>query len=181
MAESRIRHAVDTLRFGRRGVATAGRGRCAATAAHDVAINLSLHGRALSLYAANELAETLRDAIAILADPDVRAAYDARDMWQLIDRVATLELGGARNAVRYRTMAVAGAVVIAWLAKHLERVAPASTEALLQPTDDDLVTACANWLAVRTASPVDVNGSSVEARFAGDFRPFVTALLATNR
>jgi Phage tail sheath protein subtilisin-like domain/ATPase family associated with various cellular activities (AAA)/Phage tail sheath C-terminal domain len=175
------------------------------TAARDLAINLSLHGCGLSLYAANELAVTLRDAIAILADPDVRAAYGARDMWQLIDQVATLELGDARNAVRYRTMAAAGAVVIAWLAKHLERLAPSSTAAVLelsespsasncrlgpqalsQPTDADLVIACANWLAVAAASPTDADGSSVraEAPFAGvpgDFAAFVAALLATNR
>ena len=174
------------------------------TAARDLAINLSLHGCGLSLYAANEMAVTLRDAIAIVADSDVFAAYGARDMWQLIDQVATLELGGARNGVRYRTMAAAGAVVIAWLAKHLERLASSSTvavlelsespsasncrlgpQALSQPTDADLMIACANWLAVGAASPTDADGSSVsaEAPFAGvpgDFPAFVAALLATN-
>ena len=175
------------------------------TAARDLAINLSLHGCRLSLYAANELAEAVRDAIYIVADPDLRAAYGARDMWQLIDQIATLELGGARNALRYRTMASAGAVVLAWLAKHLDRLAPSSTGAVLeqsesssafdcrlgspapsQPTDADLALACANWLAVAATSPTDVDGSSVrtEAPFAGvpdDFPVFVAALLATNR
>jgi hypothetical protein len=138
------------------------------TAARELTINLSLHGCALSLYAANELAETVRDAVGIVDDPDVRAAYGARDMWQVIDQVATLELGGARNTARYRTMADAGAVVIAWLATNLERVAPSSTgavlevsesprasdcrlspQALSEPTDADLVIACEDWLANR--------------------------------
>jgi phage tail sheath protein FI len=164
------------------------------TAARELATNLSLHGCALSLYAANELAETISDAVAIVADPDVRAAYAARDMWQVIDQVATLELGGARNTARYRAMADAGAVVIAWLAKNLERLAPSSAGAVLEvsesprafdcrlspqalsrPTDADFVIACRNWLAVAAASPTDVG------RVAGDFAAFVAALLATNR
>ena len=168
------------------------------TGGRDVAINLSLHGGGLSLYAANELAETLRDASAILADPEVRAAYGARDMWQVIDQVATLELGGARQAARYRAMATAGAVVIAWLATHLDRLATLSTDAVLelsgppsasngqalsQPGDADLVAACINWLAAAPTSATDVDESSVgaEALLAavpGDFHSVVTALLA---
>jgi uncharacterized protein len=175
------------------------------TAARELATNLSLHGNALSLYVAKELAETVRDAIDIVCDPDVRAVYGARDAWQLIDQVATLELGGARNAVRYWTTAAAGAVVIAWLAKHLERLTPSFTVAMLelsespsasncrlgpqalsQPSDADLVIACANWLAVAAASPTEVNGAPARAEvpFAGvpgDFPAFVAALLATNR
>ncbi len=135
------------------------------TPGRDLAMNISMHGSGLSLYAANELAEQVRDAVAILADPEVHAAYGARDIWQVVDRLATLELGGARNAVRYRSMATNGAVIIAWLATHLERVGPSATGhvlempgsprdssshlgpmALSRPTDAELVAACRNWL-----------------------------------
>jgi hypothetical protein len=146
------------------------------TAARKLGENLSVHGCGLSLYAATELGETIRDAIAILSDTDVRSAFGARDMWQVIDRVSTLELGGARNTARYRTMATAGAVVIAWLATHLDRLAPSSTSAMLElpesfdssglrlgaaalsePSDTDLAVACASWLAVAGESPGDVD------------------------
>ena len=51
--------------------------------ARELAVNLSLHGCALSLYAATDIGETIRDAIAILRDTDVQAAFGARDMWQV--------------------------------------------------------------------------------------------------
>jgi hypothetical protein len=120
------------------------------TAAREVVENLSVHGSPLSLYVATELGETIRDAIAILGDTDIRAAFGARDTWQVIDRVATLELGGARNTSRYSTMATAGAAVIAWLATHLDRLAPKSG-------DTELATACASWLAVAGESSGDVD------------------------
>ena len=48
-------------------------------------------------------------------------AYGARDMWQVIDQVATLELGGARNSARYRTLATCGAIITTWLAKNVDK------------------------------------------------------------
>src|SRR5207249_3525311 len=93
--------------------------------------------------------------------------YGARDMWQVIDQVAALELGGAKNSVRYRTMAASGAIIIAWLAKKSRQLASSTFEPILDiieiqnpsprsngskatadPTDYDLVNACEQWLAV---------------------------------
>ena len=39
----------------------------------------------------------LGDALAILSDRDILAAYGARDPWQLIDHLSRLELGGTRD------------------------------------------------------------------------------------
>ncbi len=147
--------------------------------ARELAVNLSLHGCALSLYAATDIGETIRDAIAILRDTDVQAAFGARDMWQVVDAVATRELGGARSAARYRTMAAAGATVIAWLATHLERLAAPSKVPMLElsesplkpgvglgatplsrPTDADLVVACARWLEAAAVAPSDAGVSA---------------------
>jgi hypothetical protein len=134
-------------------------------AARDLAINLSLHGDALSRYAADDLAETVRDAVAVLRAPDLQAVYGARDMWQVVERVATLELRRAPDTQRHRTMAASGAVAIGWLAAKLARLAPDATGAVLEPsgstsasegtgeggapwdpTDADLVVACRRWL-----------------------------------
>lgn len=135
-------------------------------AARDLAANLSLHGYGMTYFLGTELQRTIKDVIKLLSDEEIRAAYGAKDMWQVIDQVAMLELGGAKNSVRYRTMATAGAVIIAWLSTHANELArtgygvildvnavhsPTVSEGhkpTLKPTDYDLFNACEQWLAV---------------------------------
>jgi hypothetical protein len=93
-------------------------------------------------------------------------------MWQVIEQVSSLELGGSRNSVRYRTMANAGGIILRWLATHARQLTNAavtildenvlrdttaaskSRYPLQSPTDRDLVDACEQWLAV-TGTPED--------------------------
>lgn len=136
-------------------------------AGRDLAANLSLHGYGIAHFAAVDFQNQLNDAIALLSNPEVKGAYGARDMWQVIDQVASLELGGAKNSVRYRTMANAGAIIIRWLAKHANDLTGAGRRGILSPSairnpsalgsgrkalddpsDRDLVDACEQWLAV---------------------------------
>jgi hypothetical protein len=133
----------------------------------DLAQNLSLHGYGMTYFAATDLQKQIKDVITLLSDQAIRSAYGARDMWQVIDQVTALELGGTANTVRYRTMATAGAIVMAWLAKRAKRLSDSSFDAILDinvirypvppasgqkptsdPTDADLVNACEQWLAV---------------------------------
>lgn len=132
----------------------------------DLAANLSLHGYGVAYFAADDLRTQINEIIAILSSEDVKGAYGARDMWQVIDQVASLELGGARNSVRYRTMANSGAIIIRWLANNTQVLSsPGQVRILdidslrngtaapphkptLDPTDGDLVDACDQWLAV---------------------------------
>jgi hypothetical protein len=133
----------------------------------DLGANLSLHGFGVAYFAATELQEIVKDSIEILSNPDITNAYGARDMWQVVDQVATLELGGAKDSIRYRTMAQSGAVVIRWLANHADVLATAGNGPVLDveviadgaprlsgdkpttnPNDQDLVNACEQWLAV---------------------------------
>jgi len=144
-------------------------------AARDLAMNLSLHGYGMAYFMATDLQKQIRDAIKLLSDPDIKNAYGARDMWQVIDQVAALELGGSRNSVRYRTMAAAGTIILAWLAKNARELSnssfgpilnvdeirnptprPPGTKATVDPTDFDLVNACDQWLAVTGTQDVDV-------------------------
>lgn len=144
-------------------------------AARDLAMNLSLHGYGMAYFMATDLQKQIRDAIKVLSDPDIKNAYGARDMWQVIDQVAALELGGARNSVRYRTMAAAGTIILAWLAKNSRELSRSSfgpilnvdeirnptprqpnTKATVDPTDFDLVNACDQWLAVTATQDIDV-------------------------
>jgi hypothetical protein len=137
-------------------------------AARDLGANLSLHGYGIGYFAATELQTQVREIIGLLSDPDIKNAYGARDMWQVIDQVASLELGGAKNSIRYRTMATGGAIIIRWLAEHaqalvstdqiivldinqlrnLATMRPRGVKATVSPTDRDLVDACDQWLAV---------------------------------
>jgi hypothetical protein len=139
--------------------------------AHDLGGNLSVRGYGIAYFAATELQTQIKDMFAILNEPEIRAAYGARDPFQLIDQVATLELGGARDSRRYRTMANAGAIIIGWLAERagllnspgrirvldLDQIRddaprPVGTKVLAKPNDRDLVDACEQWLAVTGTS-----------------------------
>jgi hypothetical protein len=72
----------------------------------------------------------------------VDAALATRDQWQVIDQVGAMELGGAANHTRYRTMAEAGGAILEWLAQHADGSHTA------QDTDMNLLDAVEQWLAV---------------------------------
>lgn len=136
-------------------------------AGRDLAANLSLHGYGMAHFMATELQKQIKDVIKVLSDPDIKNSYGARDMWQVIDQVAALELGGSRNSVRYRTMAASSAIILGWLAKNARKLSSTSFGPILDmdeirnpppreagkkastdPTDFDMVNACEQWLAV---------------------------------
>jgi hypothetical protein len=135
-------------------------------AGRDLAANLSLYGYGVAYFAATSLQDQIKDIIEILQTDDVKGAYGARDMWQVVDQVASLELGGARNTVRYRTMAQTGATIVRWLGAHASELSAfgnvidetevrrniKSPNPMSDPTDRDLVDACEQWLAV-TGTP----------------------------
>ena len=134
-------------------------------AARDLASNLSLHGFGMTYYAALELQGEIKQMIALLDDTEIKAAYGAKDMWGVIDVVATQSLNGARTGSRYRTLATCGAIITAWLANNIEKILrpmgvlldmmdvrspmprSAGQKATSNPTDYDLVNACELWLA----------------------------------
>jgi hypothetical protein len=134
-------------------------------AARDLAVNLSLHGYGMAYHAALDLQGQIKFMVNLLGDPEIKANYGARDMWQVVDQVATLELGGAKTSSRYRTLATCGAIITAWLANNSDVIRRAGgsiidmdevrqprprmdgTKATTTPTDADLVNACELWLA----------------------------------
>jgi hypothetical protein len=136
-------------------------------AARDLAGNLSLYGYGWAYFASRELQKQINDVIRLLSDPEIESVYGARDMWQVISQVSQLELGGARNTVRYRTLATSGAIIIGWLAKNLKKLSDTTCGSILatgkigarrsrrtssglaaNPSDSDLVSACHDWLSV---------------------------------
>ena len=159
---------VDTLL--RQGIPAAIGQQQVRKAARDLALNLSAHGYGMAYYVAAELRGEINKIIKLLSDKEIMSAFGARDMWQVIDQVATLELGGARTSARYRTLANCGVIITAWLANNVNRYNQTSMVAMIDmdavtasypissptptttPTDYDLVNACELWLA-DTATP----------------------------
>ena len=134
-------------------------------AGRDLAANLSVHSFGIVRFAAAELQQTILEYRDLLSDPELRACFGARDMWQVMDQVNANYLGGPRNTHRHRTQARSAAVVIRWLANHHERLSGrygevismnalsnpqmrGSDQPMVDPNDWDLVQACEQWLAV---------------------------------
>src|SRR5262245_4008772 len=84
-------------------------------AARDLAVNLSLHGFGVAHFAATELQTQTTSLIEVLSDPEIRRAYGARDVTQLVDRVVQRELGGVPARGRYLVRAKSGVIILAWL------------------------------------------------------------------
>jgi hypothetical protein len=120
----------------------------------DLAVNLSLHGFGLAHFAAVELQTLIKTTKDTLSAPDILAAYGTRDVWQLVERVSNIYLGGAVNGVRQRTMATSGANIIQWLADKSSNLVGAYQ---VLSTDRVLVSHVERWLAVTgtTDSTVD--------------------------
>lgn len=153
-------------------------------AARDLGANLSRNGYGIAYFAATELQNTIINFRDILQDPDLRSAFGARDMWQVIDMVNVNYLGGAKNTHRFRTQSRAGAIIIRWISENIQRLANISGPVLsideisnpqmrissganptLKPTDWDLVNACEQWLAVMGVQEQSVEhySQSIEA------------------
>jgi hypothetical protein len=151
----------------------------------DLAANLSLYGFGAASFAAR-LQRQVDGAVRVLQTEAVRQVYGARDAWQLIDLVALLDLGGARNTVRHRTRAQAGATIMRWLANTSGKLSARdlrkqrkSATPVQSPTDRDLVDACALWLAVAGIPDGHVEQSSQPAE-AKQVRPVVKRLLTSS-
>jgi hypothetical protein len=125
--------------------------QAARKAGRDLATNLSLHGFGFACPAAAELQAQVKAITGVLSDPEVRAACGAGSMWEVIDKVASTDLGGARGLVRYRTMAEAGSTIILWLARRARELGTESARSILGNRRDDrrLTAACEQWLLAR--------------------------------
>ena len=124
-------------------------------AARDLASALSVRGSGVAQAAVRELEHQMNFAVELLSASEITSSYDVRNMWQVVDRVAQAELGGARNSSRYRALARAGAIITAWLAN---RTSAAGSRAA--PSDGDLIDASERWLAETGTPAVGDNGRS---------------------
>jgi hypothetical protein len=147
-----------------------------------LAINLSAHGQGLAWFATQDLKPEIQQIIELLSDPEIQSAFEAKDPWQVIQKVAASELGAKPNVSRGHTRGESGAIIIRWLANRRARLLrPRSANILrhedicegrtaasqnkkptVYPTDSDLVTACEQWLAVTGTQEAEVKEDAGE-------------------
>jgi len=113
-------------------------------AGKDLAVNLSLHGYGIGYFAAIELQKLINTVKDMLSFNDIISAFGTKDVWQLVERVSQLYLGGAVNGVRQRTMAQTGANIIKFLAKN----AAVLSGQLVNLNTADINSDVERWLAV---------------------------------
>lgn len=137
----------------------------------DLGANLSLHAYGMAYNAAIEVQNTINDIFAILNGQEVKAAFGARDLYQVIEQVAALELGSGVDTTRYRTLAASGSIIIRWIANHATELCssgygavldfneilypaphPSGSTPMNSPHDSDLVNACERYLAATGTS-----------------------------
>lgn len=114
----------------------------AAAALRALLENLTVRGYGTAQFLAVELTNTVQDITDALSDPGVCAAYGARNFWTLIERVSTVQLGGAPNLVYCRARGTHGSNFLLWIADHAGSIANGSVA-----TDAELRAAAAAWLA----------------------------------
>ncbi len=146
----------------------------------DLAFNLSEHGLGLPWFAAQDFKPETQKIFELLSDSEIQTAFGARDPWQVIQNVATYELGLRPNVARARTRAESGVIIMRWLANRRARLirprmatilshddicegrtaASLNKKASLFPTDCDLAAACEQWLGVTGTQEAELADSA---------------------
>lgn len=142
--------------------------------AFEVAKNASLYGWGGGFFLATRVNRHLQKAIEILNQPQVLKAYAATNHWQVIERVAQQDFGGAPNWAKYSTMAAAANSLFTILAANTAVLAAGSSgrpflfDATLASNNQfnsarsDLDEATTNQLMLAVQQWLAVNGVSEE-------------------
>jgi hypothetical protein len=137
---------------------------------HAIAVNLTQHCGGETRTEALALHEATDSQMRVLRDRQLLQAYGARDLWQVVEGVNQSQLGGAVSTARVRSLARAGATILAWLATWADGQGSSLSDAAGpdEPSNDDLVAAVSEWLEVTGVSAHDV---MLEARGESRFTP----------
>jgi hypothetical protein len=118
-----------------------GPGDAVSAAAAELHANLAEHTDEATSNAAVELRDTLAEIEPVLSDLELRTAYRAGDMWEVVASVVTEISGGQGPDVqRTRTLALSGATIL--------RALPELRD---DPATDEVVAAAKRWLPAGAA------------------------------
>jgi hypothetical protein len=112
-----------------------------APAAAALRDNLAAHTDEQSTKAARELRATLAEIGEVLSDMELRSAFGAADMWQLVESFQR-EHGGGPDVPRTRALASGGEIVLRALPELCAQAAPG----------DEVVAAARQWLPANAAA-----------------------------
>lgn len=125
------------------------------SAADDLRRNLATHLNAPERAVAVRLRDDVGRLFEVLSQPDLRTAYAVAGSWDLIERIARDDLGGAEVGP-LRMRATCEAVIAAWLADNpgggIDAAAPRPAWPPANPdhpSDGDLLNACETWLVAQ--------------------------------
>jgi hypothetical protein len=107
------------------------------------------HATGSTVFIAQALIDTIKQAIAILSHPDLRSAFGARDLWGTIaglDRLTKISRADPRLYVRRGR---AGMTVLSWLADAAPHLEDATT--LLVGLDHPVIPAAVDWMEAALA------------------------------
>jgi hypothetical protein len=101
----------------------------------ELAGELTTRATGIAAFAARDIVQQVRDALALLTDPDVAQALGGGSPWTLVARHAPGLLRRSVNTTRAVAQAMAGRELIEWLSRNADRLAAGS----VAPTRDDPV------------------------------------------
>jgi hypothetical protein len=134
--------------------------------AFELAKNASLYAWGGSYYVVTRINKHVERAVGILNQPQVLKTYAASNHWQVIERVAQQDFGGAPNWAKYSTMAEAASTLFGILANNTSALAAGNSGRpfLFDPGfggergDGDLTEAQTNAILRSVQSWLAVNG-----------------------
>jgi hypothetical protein len=89
----------------------------------EIAGELSARATGIAAFAARDIVQQVRDALSLLADPELVGALGGGGPWTLVARHAPLLLGRRVEVERHVARALAGRALIEWLARNADRLA----------------------------------------------------------
>lgn len=117
----------------------------ARNAARALVRNLGDATGGITAFLAGEIVAMLKDAFAIVGHPDMRHAFAARDLWDVVSAIARIGRKSFRPAAPYVRRGKAGMTVIAWLAEVADQLAGAPVAPIVAP-GHPVVGAAIEWL-----------------------------------
>lgn len=117
----------------------------ARNAAKGLVENLGNASGGITAFLAGEIVAMLKDAFAIVGHAELRRAFAARDLWDVVGAVGRIAHSSFRPAAPYVRRGKAGMIVIAWLADVADRLA-GPTAGPIVSIGDPVVGAAIDWL-----------------------------------
>jgi len=118
-------------------------------AAETLASNLVPRAGGIALFAAREITNSVREAVAILEIPSVQAIVGQHTLWGAVSMMSRLYLGAEPDVMNHLDAGRAGALILAWVAEISPSVENSPAASLVP--DQSVISASATWLTATMA------------------------------